>query len=200
MTAVATSILVITGGTAVAENPPLIDRAEAREFVLFGQVELYADLQSAQNSARKASELRKLKAELVYQTQLAKNKENIEKRILEALDRVGKTRYVFSGSTPAGWDCSGFTRWFYEELGVELPHSASDQSKLGVKVDTPQIGDLMLIGTSAKNIYHAAIYIGDNLWIHSGWKPGTSTEVLPLDHPTLATEHVEFRRLIDISE
>jgi cell wall-associated NlpC family hydrolase len=33
--------------------------------------------------------------------------------------RVGKTWYVFSGNTPAGWDCSGLTMWFYEIQNLE---------------------------------------------------------------------------------
>jgi hypothetical protein len=95
-----------------------------------------------------------------------------EKRMGEALTslnkHVGKTWYVFSGSTPSGWDCSGLTMWFYEQLGIELEHRASKQEYAGVKTKNPKPGDLVVFKyNGSKSAYHVGIYVGDGEMIHA---------------------------------
>lgn len=95
-----------------------------------------------------------------------------EKRITDALSslnkHVGKTWYVFSGNTPSGWDCSGLTMWFYEQLGIELEHRASKQEYAGVRTKTPKPGDLVVFKYKGyKSAYHVGIYIGDGQMIHA---------------------------------
>jgi cell wall-associated NlpC family hydrolase len=53
---------------------------------------------------------------------LMKNSTMVNSVIEKLKNRVGKTWYVFSGNTPSGWDCSGLTMWFYQQLGIELEH------------------------------------------------------------------------------
>jgi cell wall-associated NlpC family hydrolase len=110
--------------------------------------------------------------------------------------RVGRTWYVFSGSTPAGWDCSGLTKWAYGELGVDIPHSANKQARLGQRVKTPQVGDLVLFGYHSSNIFfHASIYIGNNKVIHAGFKKGQTTSVLDLSSASVKNTKIRFVRL-----
>ncbi len=81
---------------------------------------------------------------------------------------VGKTWYVFSGSTPSGWDCSGLTVWAYAQMGIELEHRASKQESAGTKVKTPKAGDLVVFKYSgSKSAYHVGVYIGDGNMIHA---------------------------------
>lgn len=110
--------------------------------------------------------------------------------------RVGKTAYVFSGVTPSGWDCSGLVVWAYEQLGVELPHSANKQGHLGKKVKTPKIGDIVVFSyKGSKSYYHASIYIGNNKVIHAGFRPGTSTSIISLDDSSFDTSDETFIRV-----
>jgi len=110
--------------------------------------------------------------------------------------RIGKTWYVFSGSTPRGWDCSGLTRWAYEQIGVELPHSANKQARAGIKVATPAIGDLVLFGYKGTNtFFHASIYIGDNKVIHAGFKRGQTTSILDLESASVKNTKIRFVRV-----
>lgn len=110
--------------------------------------------------------------------------------------RVGKTWYVFSGSTPAGWDCSGLTRWAYEQLGREIPHSANKQAKAGVKVAEPLVGDLVLFGYKGTNtFFHASIYIGDNKVIHAGFRKGQTTSILDLGSASVKNTKMRFVRV-----
>ncbi len=97
-----------------------------------------------------------------------RNATNITKTVAALKKRVGRTWYVFSGSTPAGWDCSGLVMWTYQQMGVELEHRASLQQKAGLLVDDPKVGDIVAFTyKNSKSAYHVGIYIGDGKMIHA---------------------------------
>lgn len=79
------------------------------------------------------------------------------------------TRYVYGGTTPRGFDCSGFTQYVYRMAGVNLPRTASEQSQVGVAVDKSQLkpGDLVFFQTVTNGISHVGIYIGNGNFIHA---------------------------------
>jgi cell wall-associated NlpC family hydrolase len=96
------------------------------------------------------------------QAELEDNEVAIRKVVDRLLNRVGKTPYVFSGSTPYGWDCSGMVMWAYGELGVNLEHSATEQANSGQRVSVPKVGDIVVFGWEGrKGYFHSAIYIGN---------------------------------------
>jgi len=112
--------------------------------------------------------------------------------------RIGKTWYVFSGSTPAGWDCSGMVRWGYQQIGIELPHSANKQGHLGVVVRSPKIGDIVVFGwKGSKSFYHSAIYVGNNEVIHAGFRRGSTTQKISLSSRAFAGSTIQFVRIPD---
>ena len=85
-----------------------------------------------------------------------------------ATEQAFKTRYVFSGDTPAGWDCSGLVRWVYKQAGVILPHSADKQGHLGRRVSIPKRGDIVVFAYQGRtDFYHAAIYLGQGLILNA---------------------------------
>lgn len=109
-----------------------------------------------------------------------RNTAQMNKTIKYLKTRVGKTSYVFSGSSPRGWDCSGLVRWTYERFGLELPHSANKQAHIGTRVSKPKLGDIVVFAyNGSTNFYHSAIYIGNGKIInaHYGAK---STIIQPL--------------------
>jgi cell wall-associated NlpC family hydrolase len=76
------------------------------------------------------------------------------------------TPYKFNSSsnTTKTFDASSFVQRVFKENGVELPRNSREQSTQGVRVDTPQIGDLLFFNTDKKTtprIDHVAIYMGD---------------------------------------
>lgn len=118
------------------------------------------------------------------------------KVVKQLKQRIGKTWYVFSGSTPRGWDCSGLTRWAYAQIGVDIPHSANKQAKLGERVARPIIGDLVLFGYPGTNtFFHASIYIGNNKVIHAGFKRGQTTSILDLGSASVKNTKMRFVRV-----
>lgn len=85
--------------------------------------------------------------------------------------RVGKyalrfrgTPYVWAGTTPSGFDCSGFTRYAYARFGIDLPHSTYAQWGLGRHVTRSQLrpGDLVFFGLG-----HVGLWLGNGKFIHS---------------------------------
>ena len=78
-------------------------------------------------------------------------------------------RYVYGGSSPSGFDCSGFTSYIYGEHGVSLNRTAQGQYSNGVPVsrENLQPGDLVMFGTSASNITHVGIYMGGGQIVHA---------------------------------
>lgn len=91
--------------------------------------------------------------------------------------------YVFGGSTPSGWDCSGFTQYVYGKAGVSLPHNAAAQRASGklVRTSNPQPGDLVF----QSNDSHVGIYIGGGKMI-GAQNPSVGTVVRDTTGPYAA--------------
>ena len=77
-------------------------------------------------------------------------------------------RYVYGGTTPNGFDCSGFTQYVYKHFGVNLNRTAAAQYSNGKPVTSLQVGDLVMFGKSGIN--HVGIYIGGNSFVHAANK------------------------------
>jgi cell wall-associated NlpC family hydrolase len=95
-----------------------------------------------------------------------------------ALAQRGKP-YVWAGSGPSVFDCSGLIMWAYAQAGLPgLPHSSEIQSTLGVAVPISdmQPGDLVFFGVPAE---HVGIYVGNGLFVNAPHS-GTVVQVDPL--------------------
>jgi cell wall-associated NlpC family hydrolase len=66
--------------------------------------------------------------------------------------------YVYGGSSPAGFDCSGFVKFVYAQVGVSLPHSAAEQGRLGTRIPVAAAvpGDVVVLDGGS----HVGIYVG----------------------------------------
>ncbi|USK59543.1 C40 family peptidase [Peribacillus asahii] len=102
------------------------------------------------------------------------NGPSIDKVIAEAKKVLG-TPYSWAGSTPAGFDCSGFVYYAFKQAGYSISrHSSSTYYALGKKVSSPQRGDLVFFATGSNRsvINHLGIYLGDNQFIHASSSKG----------------------------
>lgn len=102
---------------------------------------------------------------------------SIGEQIVATAQQYIGTRYVYGGSSPNGFDCSGFTMYLYKQFGYSLPHTASGQyANYGVKVSKSDLlpGDLVFF-TSPGNggrINHVGLYMGDGNVIHARYSVG----------------------------
>lgn len=82
--------------------------------------------------------------------------------------------YVWGGSTPSGFDCSGFVQYVFKAHGITLPRTSKQQWTVGtwVSKSSLQIGDLVFFQTGSSGVSHLGIYIGDNQFIHASTSKG----------------------------
>jgi cell wall-associated NlpC family hydrolase len=109
-----------------------------------------------------------------------------------ALSEVG-TPYVWAGSSPGGFDCSGRVMYSYAQVGVSLPHSSYAQWNMGVPVPRDQLepGDLVFFD----GLGHVGIYIGGGSFVHAP-HTGTDVQVSSLDSSWYSGAYVGARRIL----
>jgi cell wall-associated NlpC family hydrolase len=113
--------------------------------------------------------------ELLDKSAIKYQRTQISTTITELRSHVGKTWYVFSGASPRGWDCSGLTKWFYEQLGIPLEHRASLQAQSGREVKVPRKGDLVAFYYKGhESAFHVGVYVGNGEMIDAP-RPGKVT-------------------------
>lgn len=99
-------------------------------------------------------------------------------QIVEMAMQYMGVRYRSGGSSPNGFDCSGFTMYLYGQLGYPLPHTATGQYKncgTYVAKEDLQPGDLVFFSDSSHAIGHVGIYIGNGEIIHARSSTGCVT-------------------------
>lgn len=81
------------------------------------------------------------------------------------------SRYVSGGSSPSGFDCSGFTTYVFKHFGVSVSRTSRGQASNGTRVtrENLQVGDIVCFSNSKSSKYvgHVGIYIGGGRFIHS---------------------------------
>ncbi|MFB7518377.1 C40 family peptidase [Bacillus altitudinis] len=96
--------------------------------------------------------------------------------------------YVWGGTTPQGFDCSGLVQFVYKNLGVTLPRTSQEQAKIGIRVNSlaeAQPGDLLLFNYTGPNT-HIALYAGDGMQIDAP-RPGKNVQHVKVDTSKLTS-------------
>lgn len=91
--------------------------------------------------------------------------------LIEVIKTYAGSKYLYGGTTPSGWDCSGCMQWLYKNIfGISIPRTSREQAKTGSAVSISdmskwQPGDLIFFGGTS--VSHVAMYLGDGLMIHA---------------------------------
>jgi cell wall-associated NlpC family hydrolase len=82
--------------------------------------------------------------------------------------------YRWAGTSPAGFDCSGFTMTVYKMNGLSLPRMADEQYRAGTPITDGALmpGDLVFFSTYTRGISHVGIYLGQGYFIHASSSRG----------------------------
>jgi len=114
-------------------------------------------------------------------------------------------RYKLGGNTAeTGFDCSGFTRYVFENsLGRVLPHRADEQANAPelAKVDKKDLkpGDLVFFDTMRRTFSHVGIYLGDGKFIHSP-RTGESVRIEDINISYWAKHFTGARRVPELAD
>ena len=106
----------------------------------------------------------------------ANRSNSVVRNVMRAAYSVIGTPYVFGGTTPYGFDCSGFTQYAFARAGVYLPRMADSQFYSGRQISMSQLrsGDLIFFTTYEAGASHVGIYVGNGNFIHAGTSTGVT--------------------------
>ena len=106
--------------------------------------------------------------------------------------------YVYGGTSPSGFDCSGFAQYVYSNFGYDIDRVSSGQAQYGEEVarEDMEPGDLILFQDSGRSrIGHSAIYIGDGNFVHAA-NPAAGVRIDNIDTSSYYdTRFVTARRI-----
>ena len=104
----------------------------------------------------------------------------ISRRVVQNSMQYIGVPYVFGGTSPAGFDCSGYVQFVFAGAGVSLPRTADAQYEVGTPIGANELrpGDLVFFSTYTYGPSHVGIYLGGGNFINSSSSRGVSVAAL----------------------
>jgi len=167
---------------------------------------MYDELHREENLARMAAaakqrikEVKKIAARAQKAGKTYHFSEVDKKKLLDYAKYFKGGKYIWGGTSPKGFDCSGYVQYLYKKHDVNLPRTAWAQSKKGLPVDKKDLqkGDLLFFLTDKKRgipVTHVGIYIGNGEFIHAASKK-KGIIISPITHGHYAKTFVSARRV-----
>ena len=90
--------------------------------------------------------------------------------VAELAEQYVGSRYRWGGTSPAGFDCTGFVLFVYSQFGINMPHNEAGQLASGERVSTDAIepGDVLVFAnTYRRGLSHTGIYLGEGRFVHA---------------------------------
>ncbi|MCA0172784.1 peptidoglycan-binding protein [Bacillus sp. RAR_GA_16] len=100
--------------------------------------------------------------------------------------------YVWAGTSPSGFDCSGYLQYVFNKAGVSIPRTVASIWNATDKVSSPSVGDLVFFETYKSGPSHAGIYIGNGQFIHASSSYGVT--ISSMDNSYWAPRYLGAKR------
>ncbi|TLS38506.1 peptidoglycan-binding protein [Pseudalkalibacillus caeni] len=113
--------------------------------------------------------------------------------VIETAKRYQGVPYVWGGTSPSGFDCSGFLQYAFKQNGISLPRTVASMWGATSRVSSPSVGDLVFFETYKPGPSHAGIYLGNGKFIHAGSSRGV--QISSLDNPYWAPRYLGAKRV-----
>jgi hypothetical protein len=104
-------------------------------------------------------------------------KERAYREMLSLIDASDATPYRYGGSTPDGFDCSGFVQYLYSiSFQMLMPRTSADLALLGTIVPRRDLqrGDLIFFSLNGSRVDHVGIFLGDDRFAHASTSRGVA--------------------------
>jgi len=133
-----------------------------------------------------------------------KKSEKETKELIEFANKYMGAPYLYGGTTPKGFDCSGFVQYTYKKIGYPLPRTTKEQAKIGTKVEKKNLksGDLVFFkgkNKKSKGVGHVGIVTkadkrGEFSFIHASTNNGVRIDNSELNY--YKVRYVKAQRII----
>ena len=120
----------------------------------------------------------------------------ITHRIISKAQEYMGVPYIFGGTTPHGFDCSGYVQYVFARLDIKLPRTADVQFQAGTPVSTTELipGDLVFFETYTAGASHVGIYVGEGNFIHASSSRGVT--ISSLSQAYYSSHYIGARRIV----
>jgi cell wall-associated NlpC family hydrolase len=174
----------------------------------YSQQAIYDELHREENLARMAAaakqrleQVQKIAAKAQKSGKTYHFTKTDKKKLLDYAKYFKGGKYVWGGTSPKGFDCSGYVQYLYKKHHINLPRTAWAQSKQGVSVDKNHLekGDLLFFLTDKKRgipVTHVGIYIGNGEFIHAASRK-QGIIISPITHGHYAKTFVSAKRVLN---
>lgn len=120
----------------------------------------------------------------------------IVNRILTGAMQYMGVPYIFGGTTPYGFDCSGYVQYVFAQAGISIPRTADVQFEVGTPVSSAELvpGDLVFFETYTYGASHVGIYVGNGEFIHASSSGGV--KISSLNSSYYSSHYIGSRRIV----